>query len=99
MARQLSIMDFKLYSSIRPIECLGKAWSRDGDHGLVAVNIKQSIKYCNRLTSWVTESILAHEDPKKRATVIKYWVQVADVSHSTSFTTNTKSTLYSIVRC
>ncbi|ORE01478.1 ras GEF [Rhizopus microsporus var. microsporus] len=84
MARQLSIMDFKLYSSIRPIECLGKAWSRDGDHGLVAVNIKQSIKYCNRLTSWVTESILAHEDPKKRATVIKYWVQVADACNRTT---------------
>lgn len=79
MARQLSIKDFKLYSSIRPIECLGKAWSRDGVHGSIAVNIKQSIQYCNRLTSWVTESILFYEEAKKRAGVIKYWVQVADV--------------------
>ncbi|KAG0943536.1 hypothetical protein G6F57_009515 [Rhizopus arrhizus] len=78
MARQLSIKDFKLYSSIRPIECLGKAWSRDGVHGSIAVNIKQSIQYCNRLTSWVTESILFYEEAKKRAGVIKYWVQVAD---------------------
>ncbi|KAG1439472.1 hypothetical protein G6F56_012285 [Rhizopus delemar] len=78
MARQLSVLDFKLYSSIRPIECLGKAWSKDGDRGSVAVNIKQSIRYCNRLTSWVTESILAHDEPKKRATVIKYWVHVAE---------------------
>ncbi|KAG1148339.1 hypothetical protein G6F37_004035 [Rhizopus arrhizus] len=78
MARQLSILDFKLYSSIRSIECLGKAWSRDGIHGSIAVNIKKSIKYCNRLTAWVTESILSHEEPKKRATIIKHWVQVAD---------------------
>jgi len=80
MSRQLSIMDFKLYSSIRPIECLGKAWSRDGADGSIAMNIKQSIQYCNRLTAWVTESILLHEESKKRSVVVKYWVQVADVS-------------------
>lgn len=80
MARQLSIMDFRLYSSIRPIELLGKAWSREGADAAVAVNIKQSIKYCNRLTAWVSHSILSYDEAKKRATVIKYWAQVADVS-------------------
>jgi hypothetical protein len=44
------------------------------------MNIKQSIQYCNRLTAWVTDSILSHDEAKKRASVIKYWVQVADVS-------------------
>ncbi|KAI8387507.1 ras guanine nucleotide exchange factor domain-containing protein [Blakeslea trispora] len=78
MARQLSVLDFKLYSSIRPIELLGKAWSNDGANGSVAVNIKQSISYCNQMTAWVTSSILTYEEPKKRATVIKFWVQVAD---------------------
>lgn len=79
MARQLSIMDFKLYSSIRPIECLGKVWSRDGEDGFVAMNIKKSIQYCNRLTAWVTDSILSYDEAKKRTIVIKYWVQVANV--------------------
>ncbi|RCH89733.1 hypothetical protein CU098_005179 [Rhizopus stolonifer] len=78
MARQLSILDFKLYSSIRPIELLGKAWSREGADGSVAINIKQSIQYCNQMTAWVTDSILSYEEAKKRAIVIKYWVQVAD---------------------
>lgn len=78
MARQLSIMDFKLYSSIRPIECLGKAWSKEDLE--IAANIRQSIQYCNRLTTWVTESILHSDETRKRATVIKFWVQVADVS-------------------
>lgn len=80
MARQLSILDFKLYSNIRPIECLGKAWSREGVDGSVAINIKQSIQYCNQLTAWVTQSILSPEEPKKRANVVKFWAQVADVS-------------------
>ncbi|KAF7723367.1 hypothetical protein EC973_002066 [Apophysomyces ossiformis] len=75
LARQLSTMDFKLYSSIQPVECLNKAWSSDD---VVAVNVKQSIDYCNRLTAWVTDTILSSEEAKKRATFIKYWVQVAD---------------------
>lgn len=78
LARQLTIMDFKLYSSIRPIECLGKAWSKEGADN--ATNVKQSIDYCNRLTSWVTGSILNHKEAKKRVVVIKYWSQVANVS-------------------
>ncbi|KAI9032844.1 ras guanine nucleotide exchange factor domain-containing protein [Phycomyces nitens] len=78
MARQLSLMDFKLYSTIRPIECLSKAWSLDDSEGNIAVNVKQSIDYCNRLTCWVTDSILSHEEAKKRAVFIKHWTQVAD---------------------
>lgn len=80
LARQLTIMDFKLYSSIRPIECLNKAWSREDTTGNVAKNVKQSIDYCNRLTCWVSDSILANEEAKKRVTVIKHWAQVANVS-------------------
>ncbi|KAI9487373.1 MAG: ras guanine nucleotide exchange factor domain-containing protein [Benjaminiella poitrasii] len=76
LARQLTIMDFKFYSSIRPIECLGKAWSNDGAEN--AENVKQSIDYCNRLTSWVSGSILIYKEAKKRVIVIKYWAQVAN---------------------
>ncbi|OAD71590.1 hypothetical protein PHYBLDRAFT_114298 [Phycomyces blakesleeanus NRRL 1555(-)] len=78
MARQLSIRDFKLYSSILPIECLGQGWSRDDNDSNAATNVKQSIDYCNRLTAWATESILVHEEPKRRVVIIKYWVQVAN---------------------
>lgn len=79
MARQLTIMDFRLYSAIKPIECLDKAWSRD-EEGNVAVNIRASIEYCNQITSWVSDVILSQHDIKKRSVLIKYWVQVAEVS-------------------
>lgn len=81
LARQLSIVDFKLYSSIRPIECLSKAWSRDDAD--LAVHVKQSINYCNQLTSWVTGSILEHDEARRRVVVIKHWALVADVSLDT----------------
>ncbi|CAO3699808.1 unnamed protein product [Rhizopus stolonifer] len=76
IARQLTIMDFRLYSSIRPIECLDKAWSREDD--TVATNIRASIEYCNQITSWVSDVILSQQDIKKRSVMIKYWVQVAE---------------------
>ncbi|CEP09488.1 hypothetical protein [Parasitella parasitica] len=77
MARQLTIIDFRLYSAIRPIECLDKAWSRDED-GNVAINIRASIEYCNQITCWVSDIILSQHDIKKRSALIKYWVQVAE---------------------
>lgn len=83
MARQLTLMDFKLYSSIKPVECLDKAWSRDAtlndDHRTpVARNIQASIDYCNQVTTWVSDEILSQSEVKKRSTLIKYWVNVAE---------------------
>ncbi|KAI9300068.1 ras guanine nucleotide exchange factor domain-containing protein [Cunninghamella echinulata] len=90
LARQLTIMDFKLYSSIRPVECLNKAWSKDAedDHAQVAVNIRASIEYCNQVTSWVSDAILSQLEVKKRVALIKYWVQVAErCRHLNNFNT------------
>ncbi|RCH79722.1 hypothetical protein CU098_005826, partial [Rhizopus stolonifer] len=78
MARQLTIMDFKFYSAIRPIECLDKAWSVQDDENNLAVNVRASIEYCNQVTSWVSDVILSQTDIKKRSVLIKYWVQVAE---------------------
>jgi hypothetical protein len=81
LARQLTLMDFKMYSSIKPVECLDKAWSKDtsanGEHH-IAANIQSSIDYCNRVTTWVSDEILSQSEVKKRSTLIKYWVNVAD---------------------
>ncbi|KAI8089221.1 ras guanine nucleotide exchange factor domain-containing protein [Halteromyces radiatus] len=80
LARQLTIMDFKMYSSIRPIECLDKSWSREtpDDAAPTSVNIRASIEYCNQVTSWVSDAILSQNDIKKRCNLIKFWVQVAE---------------------
>ncbi|CAO3594389.1 unnamed protein product [Absidia cylindrospora] len=80
LARQLTLMDFKMYSSIRTIECLDKSWSREtpGDTVPIAVNIRSSIEYCNQITSWVSDAILSQNDIKKRSNLIKFWAQVAE---------------------
>ncbi|KAI7872904.1 ras guanine nucleotide exchange factor domain-containing protein [Spinellus fusiger] len=77
IARQLTIMDFRLYNRIKPVECLDKNWGR-GDADNIAANVKTSIEYSNQVTAWVTDSILSKEDIKKRAAVLKHWVLVAE---------------------
>ncbi|GAA5857810.1 hypothetical protein JCM8547_005989 [Rhodosporidiobolus lusitaniae] len=76
LARQLTIMDSRLFQRITPQECLSKAWPRE--FGTDAPNISAMIDMSNAVTRWVTESILAQEDLKKRANIVKHFVSVAE---------------------
>ncbi|CAI2180023.1 2452_t:CDS:2, partial [Funneliformis geosporum] len=77
IARQLTLIESKLYNKILPVECLNKAWSKDeGDYA--AVNIKAMIVNSNQITGWVAESVLDQLEIKKRCLCIKHFVAVAD---------------------
>ncbi|GAA5883613.1 hypothetical protein JCM16303_004913 [Sporobolomyces ruberrimus] len=76
LARQLTIMDGRLFQRITPQECLGKAWPKE--FGSEAVNISAMIDMSNAITRWVTETILAQDDQKKRASIVKHFVAVAE---------------------
>ncbi|KAG5456123.1 MAG: ras guanine nucleotide exchange factor domain-containing protein [Olpidium bornovanus] len=77
VARQLTILDSKLYKLIRPIECLQKAWS-DKKNQHRAPNIKAMIATSNHITGWVVDSILAEAEVKKRTALIKHFISVAE---------------------
>jgi son of sevenless-like protein len=81
-ARQLTIVESKLYGKIKPTECLNKTWQKKvGENDPEpAPNVKALILHSNQLTNWVAEMILTQQDVKKRVVVIKHFVQVADVS-------------------
>lgn len=81
-ARQLTIVESRLYGKIKASECLNKTWQKkvaEGEPDL-APNVKALIHHSNQMTNWVAEMILAQMDVKKRVFVIKYFVSVADVS-------------------
>ena len=84
-ARQLTIVESKLYGKIRPTECLNKTWQKKvGENDPEpAPNVKALILHSNQLTNWVAEMILTQLDVKKRVVVIKHFVLVADVSRFT----------------
>ena len=81
-ARQLTIIESKLYGKIRPTECLNKTWQKKLAPGEPdpAANVKALILHSNQLTNWVAQMILTQQDVKRRVIVIKHFVNVADVS-------------------
>jgi son of sevenless-like protein len=83
-ARQLTIVESKLYGKIKPTECLNKTWQKKVGEGdpEPAPNVKALILHSNQLTNWVAEMILTQLDVKKRVVVIKHFVLVADVCYS-----------------
>lgn len=80
-ARQLTIIESRLYGKIKPTECLNKTWQKKVGEGdpEPAPNVKLLILHSNQMTNWVAEMILAQMDVKKRVVVIKHFVAVADV--------------------
>jgi len=87
-ARQLTVIECRLYGRIKPTECLNKTWQKKVGEGEPdpAPNVKALILHSNQMTNWVAEMILAQSDVKKRVVVIKHFVAVADVSRGGAWT-------------
>ncbi|KAG9240215.1 cell division control protein-like protein Cdc25 [Calycina marina] len=94
-ARQLTIVESKLYCKIKPTECLNKTWQKNvgENEPAPAPMVKALILHSNQLTNWVAEMILTQMDVKKRVVVIKHFVLVAEKCRLL----NNYSTLTSII--
>ncbi|KAK4988227.1 cell division cycle-related protein [Elasticomyces elasticus] len=94
-ARQLTIIESRLYAKIKPTECLNKTWQKKlaADEPDPASNVKALILHSNQLTNWVAQMILTQADVKRRVVVIKHFVTIADRCRSL----NNFSTLTSII--
>nr|GAT50613.1 predicted protein [Mycena chlorophos] len=75
LARQFTIMESQLYQRIRPMECLQRAREQRTEN---IDNITVVIQTSNKIALWVAESILSKEDSRKRASVVKHLISVAD---------------------
>ncbi|KAG0347911.1 hypothetical protein BG004_006560 [Podila humilis] len=68
LARQLTIMVGKLYCDIPYLELLGKE----------RPNCSRMIQVSNKITIWVTDTIVDETDVKKRIGVVKHWIEVGE---------------------
>jgi hypothetical protein len=79
-ARQLTIMEANSFNRIKPLECLGKAWtSEDPDIAAKAINIKRIIETSNLYANWINELVLNEKEVKKRAMIIRHVIAIAEV--------------------
>jgi hypothetical protein len=75
IARQLTMKQMALFCSITPEELLGSKWTKLG--GADTPNVKAMSSFTTGLTNLVVDTILHHEEVKKRALVVKHWIKIA----------------------
>jgi son of sevenless len=80
LARQMTLMESKLYCAITAEEVLetGKEVPRDAP--VLNVNVKAVTTLSTVITGWVAESILNEADAKKRTALVKFFIKLSDVS-------------------
>lgn len=85
LARQLTITESQLYQKIRPSECLLRSKESKTDHH---DNIANFIRRSNRVANWVAYAILCKDEPRRRASIMKHFITVADrCKHIQNFST------------
>ncbi|KAH8825206.1 ras guanine nucleotide exchange factor domain-containing protein [Flagelloscypha sp. PMI_526] len=75
LARQLTVMECHLYCAIKPEEILETGNSKKSFSSIKAMSTLSTT-----ITGWVAESILNEPDTKKRTTLVKFFIKLADVS-------------------
>ncbi|KAK5694419.1 cell division cycle-related protein [Elasticomyces elasticus] len=80
LARQLTILDSSLYSNIQPMERLGKTWQKvvmPSDAEMAKI-VKALGLHSDRVTNWVSRTILIQSNMKRRTLAIKHFVSIAE---------------------
>lgn len=75
IARQLTLIQMSIFCSIVPEELLGSQWMKKG--GLGSPNVKKLTALSTDLSNLVADTILQHNEVKKRAAIIKQWIKIA----------------------
>ncbi|KAG6868993.1 hypothetical protein C0993_006515 [Termitomyces sp. T159_Od127] len=72
LARQLTIMECNLYCAIQPEEVLEMGSAKS------PLNVRAVTSLSTVITGWVAESILNEPDLKKRTSLVRFFIKVAD---------------------
>jgi len=83
LARQLTIMESKLYCAITAEEILEAG--KEAPRGMATPNpnVKAVTSLSTAITGWVAETILDETDAKKRTALVKFFIKLSDVCFST----------------
>lgn len=75
IARQLTMKQMSIFCSILPEELLGSQWMKKGGTG--SPNVKAMTALSTEMSNLVADTILQHNEVKKRAAIIKQWIKIA----------------------
>lgn len=77
LARQLTVMESRIFCSILPEELLGQEFSKKAGVSN-AVHVKSMSALSTNITGWVSECILGEEDTRRRTQLVKFFIKVGD---------------------
>lgn len=76
-ARQITLIEFELFTAIKPTEFMDQAWMKD-DREVRAPNICNMTKWSNHITRWtVTEIVTVKDSVKNRAMIFERFIMLA----------------------
>jgi son of sevenless-like protein len=75
MARQLTLLESRHYCRIKPHELLKQEWSVKKRESK-AVNVRAMSSFSTKISTWVVKNILSESDPRKRATILKFYIKL-----------------------
>ena len=78
LARQLTLIEYGLFSAIKPSECVGQNWMSKRKEEL-APNILAMIHRFNFVSTWFSSEIVRCPDLAKRTQILKHILDVAEV--------------------
>lgn len=76
VARQLTLLEWNLYSSIRPKECLNLAWT-DAEADKTAPNVAELVRRFGLVSQWVASEVVMEKRAKQRVVVLKTFIKIA----------------------
>lgn len=77
LARQLCLIEYEIYASIRPQELLNQSWSKPKlKHR--SPNVLRLIHFFNSVSNWVAASIIQMPKVKERAKVMSKFIRMAE---------------------
>lgn len=80
LARQMTLIDFRLFRAIPYVELTAQAWNRKGKAPAVTAYIERF----NEVSYWIATEVVLCANIKKRVQIIRRFIQLAEVKNNFS---------------
>lgn len=80
VARQLTLIEFKLFEKITPQELSHQAWNKKNAKD-IAPNVTALIERCNEIAYWVATEIVLTPNLKQRISVLARFIAIAEICY------------------